>query len=39
MKEDSELWFLEKKLRTISIGQSTHQDLVQKSGLQHILFE
>jgi len=30
---------VENKLHTISIGQSTHQDRVQKSGLRRILFD
>jgi len=38
-EEDSEPWFLAIKLHTISIGQSTHQDWVKKSGLQRILFD
>jgi len=39
-EEDSELLFVENKLHhvTISIGQSTHPDLVKKSGLRRILF-
>jgi len=36
-EEDSELWFVKNEIRTVSIGQSTHQDLVKKSGLQRIL--
>jgi len=38
-EEDSDLWFLENKLQTISIGQSTHQDLVTKSGLRRTMFD
>jgi len=38
-KEDSELWFVEKAPHTISIGQTTHQDSVQKSGLRRILLD
>ena len=37
-EEDSELWFEEKKLHTISIEQSTYQNLFQISGLWRILF-
>ena len=36
--EDSELWFVKIKSHAVSIGQSTYQDLVGKSGLQRILF-
>jgi len=35
-EEDSDLWFVEKKLHT-RIEQSTYQDSVQKSGLRRIL--
>ena len=38
-QRDSELWFVENELHTISIGQTTHQDLVKKSCLRHILFD
>ena len=38
-EEDSELWFVEKKLHTAFTGQSTHEDLVKKSGLRRILFD
>jgi len=37
-EEDSELWFVENHLHTMSIGQSTHQDLVKTSSLRHIFF-
>jgi len=37
-EEDSELWFVKGKLHTISIGQSTHWDLVKKSSPRRILF-
>jgi len=37
-EEDSELWFVEKKLYTLFTEQSTHEDLVKKSGLWRILF-
>jgi len=33
------LWFVKNKLHAISIGQSTHQDLVKNSGLRRILFD
>jgi len=36
---DSELWFVKCNLHTISIGQSTHWDLVKKSGLRRVLFD
>ena len=35
-EEDSELWLVENKLQTISIGRSTYQDLIKKSGLWRI---
>jgi len=38
-EEDSELWFVENKLHTALRGQSTHEDLVQKSGLRNIMFD
>jgi len=38
-EEDSELWFVKYKLHITSIGQSTHQDLVQKCGLRRNLFD
>ena len=32
-------WFVEKKFHTAFTGQSTHEDLVQKSGLPRISFD
>jgi len=32
------MWFVKNRVHTISIGQSTHLDLLKKSGLLHILF-
>jgi len=37
-EEDSELRFVENNFLTALTGQSTHQDLVKKSGLRRILF-
>ena len=40
MKEEhSELWFVENNFSTALPGQSTHEDLVKKSGLRRILFD
>jgi len=38
-EEDSELRFVENNFRTAITGQSTHEDLVRKSGLRRILFD
>jgi len=38
-EEDSELRFVQNNFFTALTGQSTHEDLVKKSGLRHILFD
>jgi len=38
-EEDSELRFVENNFLAALTGQSTHEDLVQKSGLRRILFD
>jgi len=38
-EEDSELRFVENNFLTALTGQSTHEDLVKKSGLRRILFD
>ena len=38
-EEDSELRFMGNNFLTALRGQSTHEDLVKKSGLRHILFD
>jgi len=36
-EEDSQLWFVENKLHTALRGQSTHENLIKKSGLRRTL--
>ena len=38
-EKDSEVWFVQNELHTISIGQTTHQAWVKKFGLRRILFD